>query len=134
MESTDGSANLEEISTTECIELLRTERVGRIGVVVRGHPEMFPVNYALDASDTVVLRTADGRKLAAAVNHHVVFEVDRFDTSMREGWSVIVHGVAHQTGSVAEGERLLMSWRHDASHLVRIVQTSVTGRRIHQLQ
>ncbi len=58
----DGDA-----STTECIELLRTERVGRIGVVVRGHPEMFLVNYALDASDTVVLRTADGTKLAAAV-------------------------------------------------------------------
>jgi len=133
MEAADGQDwGITEIAYRECVELLRSQSVGHLGVVVRGRPEIFPVNYALDSSGSVVLRTAVGTKLVAAVNHHVVFEVDRFDTDMRSGWSVVVHGVAQQTGSVAEGDRPLVSWRDDASYLLRITSTSITGRQIHQ--
>ena len=133
MEAADGlDRGIAEIAARECVELLRSQRVGRLGVVMAGRPEIFPVNYALDASDSVVLRTAVGTKLVAAVNQHVVFEIDSFDTDMRSGWSVVVHGVAQETSRVAEGDRPLVSWRDDAPYLLRLTSTSITGRRVHQ--
>jgi nitroimidazol reductase NimA-like FMN-containing flavoprotein (pyridoxamine 5'-phosphate oxidase superfamily) len=128
----DRDGGIEEIGHRECMELLRSQSVGRLGVVLRGRPEIFPVNYALDASGSVVLRTAMGTKLFAAVNHQVVFEIDCFDTDMRSGWSVVVHGVAQETGSVAEGDRPVVSWRADAPYLLRLASTSITGRQIRQ--
>jgi hypothetical protein len=131
VEETSGhSFGLTEVTHRECVELLRSQPVGRLGVVVKGRPEIFPVNYTLDASDSVVLRTAVGMKLVAAVNHPVVFEVDWFDPDWRSGWSVIVHGVAHHTGSVLGVDDPSVSWRDDTPYLVRITSTSVTGRRI----
>jgi nitroimidazol reductase NimA-like FMN-containing flavoprotein (pyridoxamine 5'-phosphate oxidase superfamily) len=128
--TSDPDDQLEEINPSECVELLRTEQVGRIGVVLEGHPEIFPVNYALDASDAVIFRTAFGTKLAAAINHHVVFEVDRIDGQWEAGWSVIVHGVAQQTEHVLKGETALSTWRDNAPYLVRISQISISGRRL----
>ena len=123
--------NLEVLTEGASLELLRSEHVGRICVTVHGRPEIFPVNYSLDASGSVVLKTAQGTKLVGGVNHHVVFEVDRFDRSSPSGWSVIVHGVAQQTTRVDLGGDHLQSWRDDAPLLVRIAQISITGRRIH---
>lgn len=127
-----ADSRLCEISDAECLELLKGEEVGRLAVVVEGRPQIFPVNYALDASGSVILRTAIGTKLAAAVNHHVAFEVDRFDPEMHTGWSVVVHGVAHQTTAVAvaAGQAPLGSWLADRPHLVRIAHRSVSGRRL----
>jgi hypothetical protein len=56
------------------------------------------------------MQTAVGTKLAAAVNHPVAFEVDRFDIDRQVGWSVVVQGVAHQTTSIVGGGRELTSW------------------------
>jgi uncharacterized protein len=125
-----GSDRIEEIYPRECLELLATEQVGRIGVVVMGRPEIFPVNYSLDASNSVILRSGLGTKLSAATNHHVVFEVDRFDVAMESGWSVVVHGVAHQTGGVREGPRPLTPWLQPALYLLRIAHTAISGRRV----
>jgi nitroimidazol reductase NimA-like FMN-containing flavoprotein (pyridoxamine 5'-phosphate oxidase superfamily) len=122
-----------EIYPHECLELLHTEKVGRIGVVFEGRPEIFPVNYSLDASDAIIFRTAIGTKLPSAVNHHVVFEVDHFESDSRTGWSVVVHGVAQQTDYVTEGQDELVPWRDDTPYLVRIAQLSMTGRRIQKL-
>jgi uncharacterized protein len=122
---------LEELDNGASWDLLAGEQVGRLGVVVSGRPEIFPVNYSLDASGSVILRTALGTKLDAAVNHHVVFEVDHFDPEVRSGWSVVVHGVAHHTGRVAEGARPLKPWRDDTPYLLRIAAMSISGRRIH---
>jgi hypothetical protein len=119
-----------EMTSDACFDLLRTEEVGRLGVVVLGRPEIFPVNYTLDASDSVILRTASGKKLVAAVNNPVVFEVDRFDRGTQAGWSVIVHAVAHRTQRVAPGEKPLRSWHAGTAHLLRLSSTSVSGRRI----
>lgn len=122
---------IEEIDARQCWELLTGEQVGRIGVAVRGRPEIFPVNYSLDASESVIIRTALGTKLEAAVNHHVVFEVDRIDSELLTGWSVVVHGIAHQTGRVREGAKPLKPWRDDTPYLLRIAALSISGRRIH---
>jgi nitroimidazol reductase NimA-like FMN-containing flavoprotein (pyridoxamine 5'-phosphate oxidase superfamily) len=124
------NTGLEELTERECLELLDTEELGRIGLVVQGRPEIFPVNYALDRSGCVVFRTALGMKLANAVNHHVVFEVDRADPGLKSGWSVIVRGVAHHTVAILPGSRPLAPWLLDKPYLIRIAGQSVTGRRL----
>lgn len=121
---------IEEIDITECWELLQTQKVGRLAVVVEGRPEIFPINYSLDASQAIIVRTALGTKLEAAVNRPVAFEVDQVDPGLAEGWSVIVHGTAHQTERVVEGDQPLDTWREDVPYLLRIAAASVTGRRI----
>lgn len=128
---TTQTEQLQEIDARECWELLAGGTVGRIGVIVEGRPEIFPVNYSLDASESVIIRTAIGTKLEAAVNHHVVFEVDEIDPDLLSGWSVVVHGVAHHTGRVAEGRNPLKPWRDDTPYLLRIAASSLSGRRIH---
>jgi uncharacterized protein len=124
------NSGLEELTERECLELLATEELGRIGLVVQGRPEIFPVNYALDRDGCVVFRTAAGMKLAAAVNHEVVFEVDSADRGTRSAWSVIVHGVAHHTESIFPGSRSLAPWLHDKPFMIRITRRSVSGRRL----
>lgn len=41
---------LEEIPEAECVEILRQHNVGRIGFVVDGWPQIFPVNYGWRAA------------------------------------------------------------------------------------
>jgi uncharacterized protein len=124
------NTELQELTERECLELLGGEELGRIALVVQGRPEIFPVNYALDDVGCVVFRTAAGMKLASAVNHAVVFEVDHADRGMKSGWSVIVHGVAHHTNSILPGRRPLAPWLPDKPYLIRITRQSVTGRRL----
>jgi hypothetical protein len=125
-----GPGQLAELDVRRCLELLATQPVGRVGVVVRGRPEIFPVSYRLDASQSVVFRTTVGTKLAAAVNHHVVFEVDSYDPAAATGWSVVVHGVAHQTMTLGAGGYPGVPWVGPTTHLVRIAQVAVSGRRL----
>jgi nitroimidazol reductase NimA-like FMN-containing flavoprotein (pyridoxamine 5'-phosphate oxidase superfamily) len=91
-QKTEGS--LDSLTESECIDLLATHHVGRLAVVARERPLIFPVNYAL-GDRIVAIRTADGTKLAAARNAHVAFEIDGYDPSTGRGWSVVVQGVAY---------------------------------------
>jgi nitroimidazol reductase NimA-like FMN-containing flavoprotein (pyridoxamine 5'-phosphate oxidase superfamily) len=45
-----------------CHDHLRTETIGRIAVMVDDHPEIFPVNYAIDDSGDIYFRTDPGEK------------------------------------------------------------------------
>jgi uncharacterized protein len=128
----DLSGGTEIISYEECRELLRHESVGRLGVVVDGRPEIFPVNYGLDG-DGIVFRSNRGRKLTGALLGDVVFEVDSIDVESRSGWSVIVHGRAHdisQFDGPALSAQLETPWTGTKEALVRISAESVTGRRV----
>jgi hypothetical protein len=134
MSSSELNTGLEVIEREECLELLRSENVGRLAVVVGGRPEIFPVNFVLDGSD-VVIRTDEGTKLSAAVGAAVAFEVDHVDGASWSGWSVVVHGRGQladhrpaRRGSPAARPR---PWRRAVlAYTVRIVADSVTGRRI----
>jgi nitroimidazol reductase NimA-like FMN-containing flavoprotein (pyridoxamine 5'-phosphate oxidase superfamily) len=129
--------HLEVLTQQECMDLLATEQVGRLAVVVGLYPQVFPVNYRLDEW-VVVFRTHVGTKLGAAHHNNVAFEVDHIDPVTQTGWSVLVQGMAedidgHRPGPVTErSEQLEINpWTGgDQPRLVRIIPAHVTGRRI----
>jgi nitroimidazol reductase NimA-like FMN-containing flavoprotein (pyridoxamine 5'-phosphate oxidase superfamily) len=141
VELVDLNTGMEVIPLGECMALLATEEVGRLGVVVGGQPEIFPVNYAVDG-DGVVFRTDAGTKLAGATRGPVVFEVDHFERATRSAWSVIIHGRAEPVDSLTSpairervGHLALYPWVEKSKpHLIRVTPTSVSGRRIRPIK
>jgi uncharacterized protein len=125
----------EELTKSECFELLSGEHLGRVAVVDEQGPIVFPVNFILDRH-MVVFRTDEGTKLdAAARGSRVAFEIDGTDEAARTGWSVVVRGEAVEVTDRAELARLrklrLSPWAPGAkTRYVRILPAKLTGRRI----
>ena len=68
----------------------------RLAVSIADLPDIFPINYVLDRG-TVVFRTAEGTKLAAALfGRGVAFEIDGYDPEAGDAWSVVVKGYAFE--------------------------------------
>ena len=85
---------LEVLGRDECLKLLGTATLGRIGVTSGALPTVLPVNFRFDGR-RILFRTGEGTKLEAATNNAVVaFEVDEMDPLAHTGWSVVVQGVA----------------------------------------
>jgi len=126
---------LDEIPESECWEILKRHRLGRIAVVVDGQPEIFPVNYAMSGR-IVTLRTGRGTKLSNAPMSKVAFEIDEYDAATGVGWSVLVKGLAQDATESFddvswEARRVLPrplapGWRE---HRIAISPGEVTGRR-----
>lgn len=122
------------LDSRECLELLRTQTVGRLAVAIRDHPDIFPVNFVVDHG-TVVFRTAEGTKLAAAVlGRSVAFEIDGLDEAEWEAWSVVIKGRAvevEQLHELFEAQALpLFPWQAAPKHrFVRIEPVEISGRR-----
>ncbi len=125
----------QELSKSECFELLARERLGRVAVPDNLGSVVFPVNFVLDRH-MVVFRTDEGTKLDAACRGSpVTFEVDGTDTTAHTGWSVLVRGEAIEVTGPAELARLrklpLDPWAPGVkAHYVRILPAALTGRRI----
>jgi nitroimidazol reductase NimA-like FMN-containing flavoprotein (pyridoxamine 5'-phosphate oxidase superfamily) len=128
-------ACLEELTETECRNLLAAHHLGRLALVDAQGPVIFPVNYVLDQA-SVVFRTDPGTKLDAAADATpVAFEVDAVDEGTRTGSSVIVRGSLAEVSDPDDLERLralpLYPWAPGEKARYLCVQpTSVTGRRI----
>jgi uncharacterized protein len=128
-------ARWQELTRSECFELLATEHLGRVAVVDDRGPVVLPVNFVLDRH-TVVFRTGAGTKLSAAsLGRRVSFEVDRADAATRTGWSVLVRGEAVEVTDRSELARLrtlpLLAWAPGVrGHYVRILPATLAGRRI----
>jgi hypothetical protein len=128
------NSGLDTLDHAECLRLAGTQTVGRLGIIVGGRPEIHPVNFVL-AGEHVVIRSDQGTKLSNALSGPVVFEVDHFDLADHTGWSVMIHGDAQLAGghmgrSESRGVAL-RPWREaDLRHLLRVVPTKITGRRL----
>ncbi len=129
------SGAIEKVPAEQIWRLLARRRVGRLVVCVEGRPDVFPVNYRVD-DDTIVIKTAPGLKLAAAVlGEGVAFEVDALDEASHTGWSVVLRGQAREIEDHDEllaADRLLIdTWAPGAKNrYLRIEPDVVTGRRI----
>jgi hypothetical protein len=125
---------LDVLGPTECLDLLATRSLGRIGVTIDGLPAVLPVNYVLDG-DEVVIRTSRGTKLSEVTRHDIVaFEVDDVDPESGVGWSVLVRGLARERfdppAPVTSEESPLAAWLDPArSRYIAISADLVSGRR-----
>lgn len=125
---------LEILDEDQCLGLLATAAVGRVALCQGALPAVLPVNFAL-YGHKIVFRTGQGTKLDAAVRHSVVaFEVDWFDATCHEGWSVMAVGRAEDITDDQDligGDGQLRSWvGGERDHYVAIDAELLTGRRI----
>jgi nitroimidazol reductase NimA-like FMN-containing flavoprotein (pyridoxamine 5'-phosphate oxidase superfamily) len=134
----EGRTGLEVMPLVGCKRHLATETTGRVAVIVDGHPEIFPVNYAVDDSGAIFFRTDRGTKLdAVAASPSIAFEIDGFDEERQLGWSVLVLGPARRLATpseIAHAKTLpLEPWAAgEKVHTIRLSPAHVSGRRIHR--
>jgi GNAT superfamily N-acetyltransferase len=120
----DGDG-LEVLDRDECLRLLASAALGRIGFTSGALPAVWPVNFHLDG-ERILVRTSRGSTLDAALQNAVVaFEVDEFDPIRRSGWSVAVTGVAAEVSDPTELEPA----PHDDDAIIAISTELVSGRR-----
>ena len=131
---TSDHSGMRLLPTNECLDLLRSQVVGRLAISIDHYPDIFPLNYVVDHG-AIVFRTAAATKLAAAVcGRGVAFEADGLDPVSGEAWSVVAKGQAVEIelrDEVFEATELpLYSWHAAPSHhFVRIEPTEISGRR-----
>jgi uncharacterized protein len=95
---------LEVLGTDDCLRMLATATIGRVGLSSAALPTVLPVNFRL-VGDRILFRTGRGSKLEAATRNAVVaFEVDDFDPIEHTGWSVVVVGVARAVSDAEAAE------------------------------
>lgn len=139
----DDGTEIERLDVTQCWALLAERPVGRVGVIVGGAAEIYPVNYIVDRTSavipTILFRTDPGTKLAGlAQSPRISFEVDDLDPTDHTGWSIVVKGRAQQIREMVDPDERhrieqipLHHWYEGAKrHTIRLVPSEVTGRRI----
>jgi nitroimidazol reductase NimA-like FMN-containing flavoprotein (pyridoxamine 5'-phosphate oxidase superfamily) len=126
---------LEVLDRQECLRLLETATLGRIGLTMGALPVVLPVNFWFDGQ-RIFVRTGVGSKLDTATQNAVVaFEVDDFDAIYHSGWSVMVTGVAREITEPDELESLRRApvprWAPRGDGRVIAISTEmVSGRRV----
>jgi nitroimidazol reductase NimA-like FMN-containing flavoprotein (pyridoxamine 5'-phosphate oxidase superfamily) len=124
----------EVLDVEECWRLLGQTGVGRLAVIVDGHPDVFPINFAVN-NQTLVFRTGSGTKQRAIeADDSVAFEADSVSAEFGAAWSVVVKGKAEKAvgagPALDEIRRALFPWQGvGKEHLISVTPQSVTGRR-----
>jgi nitroimidazol reductase NimA-like FMN-containing flavoprotein (pyridoxamine 5'-phosphate oxidase superfamily) len=132
--NTPATRQINELSIDECLELLKTQALGRLVYLDDDKPQIRPLTYGLHQG-SVMFRIGYGDLLDTIHLQPVLFEVDHGDAATRTGWSVIIHGVAEEIWRSEElaiaHDMGLQPWASgDRDHYVRILPTAITGRRI----
>jgi nitroimidazol reductase NimA-like FMN-containing flavoprotein (pyridoxamine 5'-phosphate oxidase superfamily) len=132
--SSEPITEVHNLEHHECWELLRTVSVGRLAVLVDGHPDIFPVNYTVDGG-TIVFRTGQGTKLAAVSgDSRVAVEADGVDAVTGLAWSVVLKGPAAAIkgteGILDTASLYLFPWQAGKKDtFIRVSPDTLTGRR-----
>lgn len=132
MTSTPSLPEPEVLQSHQCWEPLRSVSVGRLALWVQDHPDIFPINYKVDHAG-VPGRRRDQTPRSTGRNA-CCLETDGLNPDTGVAWSVVVKGQATAialTQEVLDTVRLLLfPWQAGRKdHFIRIVPTSVTGRR-----
>jgi nitroimidazol reductase NimA-like FMN-containing flavoprotein (pyridoxamine 5'-phosphate oxidase superfamily) len=130
MRAIDLVGGVEIMAPEDCLVWLGNNHIGRLGVVVDGRAEIFPVNYTFDG-DVIMFASNEGRKLLGLLAGQVTFEVDSIDERAQAGWSVVVHGVVESVVPYDRGEESSgQPWSGAKDFLVRIRPETMTGRQV----
>lgn len=134
MSDTKNIPEPEILDPEECWGLLSQTGVGRLAVMVDGHPDVFPVNYKVDGQ-SLVFRTGGGTKeQAIRSDATVALEADAVSSEFGLAWSVVVKGKAAETTPTGTDldniRRAMFPWQGvGQEHFIRIMPESITGRR-----
>jgi nitroimidazol reductase NimA-like FMN-containing flavoprotein (pyridoxamine 5'-phosphate oxidase superfamily) len=127
---------LEVLDRADCVRLLHTVSLGRVGITVGALPTILPINFRVDG-DRIVFRTGVGTKLDAATRGAVVaFEADDFDPMYHSGWSVVVTGVAREVNDPDDqAMHTTPRWAPGQNErLVAVSMDEISGRRLDGFQ
>lgn len=133
---TVGKQEVECLGKDECWEILASHIVGRLAVIVDGHPDIFPVNYVVD-DGSVLFRTGAGTKLQWLLEPRpVALEIDGYDPHTELAWSVVLRGSAREITRAqgrAEAKALpLDPWQGGPKdHFISVGSLNLSGRRFH---
>jgi uncharacterized protein len=131
----DDHRSFDILGDGECLWLLQSMKLGRLGVTIGALPAIFPVNYAMYAGD-IYFRTDRGTKLAAALRKAAVaFQIDSFDDRHHHGWAVQAVGIAEVVPEEQAKELtdvvFVEPWAPGPhEQLVRIRPEFLSGRRV----
>ena len=85
-------AESRELSSRECLTLLRAGVAGRIALATPTGPQIVPVNYSV-VDDAIIVRTSPYSLLGThGRDTTFAFEIDGFDPTNERGWSVQARG------------------------------------------
>lgn len=124
----------DNLTFDQCWELLEDGAVGRLALVVDGHPEIFPVNYVVHRR-SIVFRSAGGSKLwGAEAARPAALEIDGYDPHTEEAWSVVARGdtevIQDQADKDAVDALNLEPWHSGPKdNYIRLTAKALTGRR-----
>ncbi len=127
---------LEPLSAEECLDLLKSRRVGRVGVVVHGFPVVLPVNYRVaehSGGTWIAIRTREGGVIDRAPQP-VALEIDMVELATEQGWSVLVRGsLLHADAEAADFSARFdpTPWLTDDRDVWLVIEPfDITGRRL----
>jgi len=118
----------------ECLRLLASAWVARLGLTTEDGPQVLPVNHTV-LDGAVYFRTNLDTSLVEATRDTVVaVEADELSDRMESSWSVLVVGRATHVEDRAETTAVFARMREpwapgSRTLLVKVVPTKVTGRR-----
>ena len=95
-----------EISEVESLNLLSTERVARLGCIVKGEPYVVPINYFLE-DGSIYSHSLPGLKIAALrENPRACLQVDAVESDLK--WcSVLAFGRYEEVTEPSERNKIL---------------------------
>ncbi len=100
-----------ELTVDECLDLLRTNIIGRVALSTPVGPRIVPVNYAMHGDDAIVFRTAPYSELGTyGWNTELAFEVDHLDYDAHQGWSVVAFGRGELVEDPVEVDDIRRAW------------------------
>ena len=125
-----GTETIEVMDDDECWRRLGAGSFGRLAILLRRGPMIFPINYAA-GPDSIVFRTDVGTKLEAGPGSDGCFEIDGYDDATGFGWSVVATGPIVLVAEEDDLRRLpvhpVAPGPHD--HWLALRARTVSGRR-----
>lgn len=128
---TDELSWIVVLDSANCWNRVAEEPVSRIAFITDGHPQVLPINHAVD-DQTVVFRTSSLFNWLS-VPLPVALEVDHYDSESATGWSVVLNGLLTpitDRDEIGSCERLgLRAWAPgERNSWFRIVPSMISGR------
>lgn len=133
--STARQRRMVPLTRHECLQLLATRSVGRLGVITGSRPQIFPVNYRVYADGVAFRVGADGVLGGLSRPQPVAFQLDEVDEARQVGWSVLLQGSTRMVDDPVERERVLavlqIPWAVGLRpRVIHVRADQLTGRRV----